>query len=225
MTSCPSRPIRVLIIDDHELVRAGLRMLLESQEHIVVVGETGNGLEAIELATREQPDVMLLDLDLGGKSSVDDIPALLRAAAKARVIVLTGVRDTELHQRAVHLGAVGLVLKDKAYTLLLKTIEHVAAGEVWLERTMMANILHCMTRHVVHPDPEAAKIATLTEREREIITLIGEGLKNQQIAERLFISPVTVGHHLSSIFNKLGVRDRLALVIYAYRHGLIQLHR
>lgn len=222
MTSSTSHPVRILLIDDHALLRAGLRMLLESPGHIVVVGETDNGPEAVELATREQPDVVLLDLDLSGETSVDYIPAILSAAKTTRVIVLTGVRDVELHQRAVRLGAVGLVLKDKAYSLLLKAIECVMAGEVWLERTMVASVLQGMARTAPRPDPEAEKISTLTPREREVITLIGEGLKNQQIAARLFISPVTVGHHLSSIFDKLGVSDRLSLVIYAYRHKLIQ---
>jgi DNA-binding NarL/FixJ family response regulator len=222
MLEATSQPIRLLIIDDHALLRAGLRMLLESQEGLVVVGETDNCLEAEQLTTREQPDIILLDLDLHGEIAVDCIPALLAAAQRARVIVLTGVQDAELHRRAVHLGAVGLVLKHKAYAVLLKAIACVQAGEVWLERTMMAHVLMRLTRTDA-PDPEADKIATLTEREREVIMLIGEGIKNQQIAERLCISRVTVGHHLSSIFDKLGVSDRLALVIYAYRHGLIQI--
>jgi DNA-binding NarL/FixJ family response regulator len=217
------QPIRLLIIDDYAMVRAGLRMLLESQEGLVVVGEADNCPEAVKLMTREPPDVILLDLDLHGEIAVDSIPTILAAAPTARIIVLTGVQDVELHRRAVYLGAVGLVLKDKAYTVLLKAIERVQAGEVWLERAMVAHVLTRMTRPDAYPDPEAAKIATLTERERGVITLIGAGLKNQQIAERLCISRVTVGHHLTSIFGKLGVSDRLALVIYAYRHKLIRL--
>ena len=216
------QPIRLLIIDDHTLVRAGLRMLLESQEGLVVVGETDNCPEAVKLMIREQPDVILLDLDLHGEIAVDSIPTLLAAAPTARMIVLTGVQDAELHLRAVRLGAVGLVLKDKAYAVLLKAIERVQAGEVWLERPMVANVLMRMTRTNAPSDLEADKIATLTERERGVVTLIGAGLKNQQIAERLCISRVTVGHHLTSIFGKLGVSDRLGLVIYAYRHKLIR---
>ena len=216
------QPIRLLIIDDHTLVRAGLRMLLESQEDLVVVGETDNCPEAVKLMIREQPDVILLDLDLHGEIAVDSIPTLLATVPTARMIVLTGVQDAELHLRAVRLGAVGLVLKDKAHTVLLKAIERVQAGEVWLERTMVANVLMRMTRTNAPSDFEADKIATLTERERGVVTLIGAGLKNQQIAERLCISRVTVGHHLTSIFGKLGVSDRLGLVIYAYRHKLIR---
>jgi DNA-binding NarL/FixJ family response regulator len=212
------------MIDDHALVRAGLRMLLESQGGIVVVGEAGQGAEALEIVSRKQPDIILLDLDLSGETSTDCIPALLTAAENARIIVLTGVRDNDLHQHAVRLGAVGLVLKERAGTTLLRAIERVYAGEVWLERTMMASVLQRMTRTSHRTDPEADKIATLTAREREVIALIGEGLRNRQVADRLFISETTVRHHLTSIYDKLDVADRLELVIYAYRHGLITLN-
>jgi DNA-binding NarL/FixJ family response regulator len=135
--------------------------------------------------------------------------------------VLTGVRDVEMHRRAVRLGAVGLVLKEKAADVLLKAIAKVYAGEVWLDRLLIANVLSEITRPTSQSlDPEDIKIKALTVREREIIKLIGQGLKNQAIANRLCISEATVRHHLTSIFGKLGVGDRLELAIYAYRHGL-----
>jgi DNA-binding NarL/FixJ family response regulator len=117
---------------------------------------------------------------------------------------------------------VGLVLKEKAAEVLLKAIERVHAGEVWLDRTLLASVLGDLTRASLKQpiDPEAIKIATITAREREVIGLIGQGLKNRQIGERLFISETTVRHHLTSIFGKLEVADRLELVIYAYRYGL-----
>lgn len=218
-----SQPIRILLVDDHVVVRAGLRMLIETQPGLQVVGEAGNRTDALAVAAREQPDIILLDLDLGGDIALDCIPALLAVAKQARMVILTGVYDAELHRRAVHLGAVGLVLKDKAAEVLLKAIEKVHAGEVWLERAMTASVLNEMTRgQDQQANPEAVKIATLTAREREVVALIGEGLKNQQIAKRLFIGETTVRHHLTSIFAKLGVSDRLELVIYAYRHGLIE---
>jgi DNA-binding NarL/FixJ family response regulator len=116
----------------------------------------------------------------------------------------------------------GLVLKEKAATVLLQAIEKVHAGEVWLEGAMIASVLREMTqtRETRQTNPEAARIALLTEREREIVALVGQGLRNKQVAERLFISEVTVRHHLTAIFAKLRVADRLELVIYAYRHGL-----
>jgi two-component system nitrate/nitrite response regulator NarL len=214
--------IRVLIIDDHGIVRAGLRMLLESQPGITVVGEAATCADALELATRAQPDVIVLDLDLGGENAVESIPALLHAAREARILILTGVRDSETHRQAIRHGAMGLVLKEKAAETLLQAIAKVRAGEVWLEPTMIARVLGDLTRSQTSPrtSPEAAKIATLTEREREVITLIGEGLRNKHIAERLYISEATVRHHLTSVFAKLDVSDRFELAIYAYQHGL-----
>ena len=198
-------------------------MLIETQPGLQVVGEAGNRTDALAVAAREQPDIILLDLDLGGDTALDCIPALLAVAKQTRIVILTGVYDAELHRRAVRLGAVGLVLKDKAAEVLIKAIEKVHAGEVWLERAMTASVLNEITHgQGQQASPEAVKIATLTAREREVVALIGEGLKNQQIARRLFISETTVRHHLTSIFAKLGLSDRLELVIYAYRHGLIE---
>jgi len=222
MATSLCQPIRVVIVDDHGVVRAGLRMLIESRPGLTVVGEAGNGSEALAVVAHTQPDIIVLDLDLGGENGLDHFPELRAAASAARVLVLTGVRDPELHRQAVRLGAMGLVLKEKAADMLLQAIEKVHAGEVWLESTMVADVLGALTgtRASQPPDPEAARIAALTEREREIVTLIGQGLRNKQIAERLGISETTVRHHLTSIFAKLEVSDRLELVIYAYRHSL-----
>jgi two-component system nitrate/nitrite response regulator NarL len=215
------KAIRILIIDDHAVIRAALRMLLESQPGVVVVGEGAGSEEALAAATREQPDIILLDLDLGEVNGLDLLPQLHTAAPGSHVVVLTGVRDVEMHHRAVRLGAVGLVRKEKAADVLLKAIAKVYAGEVWLDRLLIANVLSEITRPTSQSlDPEDIKIKTLTVREREIIKLIGQGSKNQAIADRLCISEATVRHHLTSIFGKLGVGDRLELAIYAYRHGL-----
>jgi DNA-binding NarL/FixJ family response regulator len=228
-TASPDRssPIRILLVDDHVLVRAGLRLLIESRPGLQVVGEATNRDEALASAADTQPDVVVLDLDLGGNNSLDFLSELLTAAEAARVLVLTAASDPELHRRAVELGAVGIVLKEQAADLLLRAIEKVHTGEVWLERTMIAHVLGQMTRRQGHAqlNPEEAKIATLTAREREVIVLIGEGLKNSHIAKRLFLSETTVRHHLTSIFSKLGVHDRLELVIYAYQHGLVSIPR
>jgi two-component system nitrate/nitrite response regulator NarL len=216
-----TKAIRILIIDDHAVIRAALRMLLESQPGVVVVGEGAGSEEALAAAAREQPDIILLDLDLGDVNGLDLLPQLHTVAPGSHVVVLTGVRDVEMHRRAVRLGAVGLVLKEKAADVLLKAIAKVYAGEVWLDRLLIANVLSEITRPASQSlDPEDIKIKTLTVREREIIKLIGQGFKNQAIADRLCISEATVRHHLTSIFGKLGVGDRLELAIYAYRHGL-----
>jgi two-component system nitrate/nitrite response regulator NarL len=216
-----TKTIRVLLIDDHAVVRAGLRMLIESRPGIEVVGEADNYLDAVAVTAREQPDIILLDLVMGGESGLDYLPKLVSVAEQARVLILTGVRDPKVHQRAVQLGAMGVVLKGEAPEVLIKAIEKVHAGEAWLDRTSMANILAEISGSGKQQySAESAHIETLTKREREIITLVAQGLKSKQIAERLRISDITVRHHLTSIYAKLRAADRFELILYAYRHGL-----
>jgi two-component system, NarL family, nitrate/nitrite response regulator NarL len=222
MPDAIKEPIRILLIDDHVIVRAGLRMLIENHKGMVVVGEAGTRIDALAIAAREKPQVILLDLDMGNESGLDFLRELLDAAAGARVVMLTGVRDPEAHRRAVHLGAMGLVLKDKAAEILIKAIEKVHAGEVWLDRSLTASVLSEMSQagEIRRADPDARRISSLTDREREIVGLVCEGLKNKQIGDRLFISEATVRNHLTSILSKLELSDRFELALYAYRHHL-----
>lgn len=224
MVSTSAQPIRVLLVDDHEMVRTGLRLLIEHHGHITVVGEATNRAEMLQLAAAEQPDIIVLDLDLAGESSLDVMARLRGVAERARVLVLTGVGDVSAHQEAIRLGAVGLVQKRQAPMVLIKAIEHVAIGEAWLDPSLVATVLSGLTRArgASHVDPEAVKIATLTDREHEVIGLICQGLQNRAIGVQLTITETTVRHHLTSIFAKLGVENRLELVIYAYRTGLAQ---
>jgi DNA-binding NarL/FixJ family response regulator len=223
--SAEKSAVRILMIDDHPMFRSGLRILIENQPGMKVVGEAGTRIEALALTASQQPDLILLDLDLGVDSGVDFIPELLATAQQARVLVLTGVLDPDAHRRAVSAGALGVVLKEKAVDVLIKAIERVHAGEVWLERWMTASVLSELSRakEAKNAGPEAIKIAELTEREREIIPLVGLGLKNKQIAERLFISEATVRNHLTSILSKLELSDRFELALFAYRHKLAKL--
>jgi DNA-binding NarL/FixJ family response regulator len=219
-----TKAISILLVDDHSLVRSGLQMLIESQlgPKLRVIGEAGNASQAIEGAKRLQPDIILLDLDLGKEDGLALLPRLLDIAPESKIIVLTGLRDREAHFQAGRLGAMGLVLKENAKEVLIKAIEKVHRGESWFDRSLTGRVLSEIARkkQMNQVDPEATKIAALTEREREIIELIGQGLKNKIIAERLFISVTTVRHHLTSIYGKLEVADRLELIIYAYRHAL-----
>ena len=217
-----AKPIRIVIVDDHVIVRAGLRMLIENHGGLTVVGEAGTGVDALAVTEKEQPDIILLDLDIGGESGLDFLRELLVSAPRTRVLVLTGVRDPEAHKRAVHLGAMGLVFKDKAAEVLIKAIEKVHAGEVWLDRYLTASVLSEMSKpnQVRKVDPEGEKIRSLTNRELEIIGLVCEGLKNKQIADRLFISEATVRNHLTSILSKLELSDRFELALYSYRQRL-----
>jgi two-component system nitrate/nitrite response regulator NarL len=224
MPNASTKPIRVMLIDDHVVMRTALRLLLESQPGLTAVGEATNRAEALQIAAREQPDIILLDVDLGGENGIDILPDVLAAANRAHVIVLTGIRDSEEYRRAVRLGAVGLVLKDQALGVLVQAIKQVHAGEAWLDPALVATVLAEAARtRGREAGPEANRIARLTEREGAVIALICEGLTNKQIAGRMSISETTVVHHLTSIFDKLGVANRLELVTYAYRHGLTRL--
>jgi two-component system nitrate/nitrite response regulator NarL len=223
MTNSASKQLRILIVDDHLMVRTGLGKLLEDAG-MEVVGMAGNRAEAIASAAREKPDVILLELEVNGEDSLRFVPEIREAASNARVLILTGLKKQEGHQRAVQAGAVGVVFKNQEAAVLIKAVRKVHAGEVWLDRTTMGNLFSEMTRKRSDGrDPDEARRESLTDRELQVITLIAEGLKNKQIAQRLFISETTVTHHLSSIFSKLDVSDRLELVIYAFGHDLARL--
>ncbi|GAC1446824.1 MAG: two-component system response regulator MnoR [Pyrinomonadaceae bacterium] len=218
-----TRRIRVILVDDHAIIRSGLRAVFSKQPQIEIIGEAATGGAALALTAKSKPDVVLLDLDLGdGDESGALIPQLHAVASDARILILTGIGDKKAHVRALKMGASGLVTKDKATETIVKAVEKVYQGEVWFDRAMMSAALGEMMRPSVPSkvDPESAKINSLTGREREVIRLIGEGLKNKQIADQLFISETTVTHHLTSVFSKLDVKNRLELIIYAYRYKL-----
>jgi two-component system, NarL family, nitrate/nitrite response regulator NarL len=222
MSAVKPEPIRILIVDDHAIVRAGLRMLIDQNPAMEVIGVAGNRSEAMALAASEQPNMIILDILLGDEDGLSFLPELREVATNTRVLVLTGLRSSESQRRAIIAGAMGVVLKEHAAEVLIKAILKVHEGEVWLDRSLMGSVLDEMTQGP-DIDPETAKIASLTERELQVIALIAEGLKNKQIGERLFISETTVTHHLSSIFSKLEVSDRLELVIYAFSRDLAKM--
>ncbi len=221
MAESETSTIRIVIVEDHKVVREGLRMLLESQEDMVVAAEAGTAEEALAAIGGEKPNIVLLDLDLGGVNVVERIPEMLAASKGSRVIVLTGVHDSQLHRRALRLGSLGLVLKDQAGSTLIKAIRRVHAGEAWIDRSMTANLVAEISGlDEAKNVREVAKIASLSRREREIVTVLCEGLNNKQIAGKLFISESTVRNHITSVLAKLELADRFELAIYAYRHSL-----
>lgn len=214
--------IRVLVVDDNEIIRQGLSLLLKREPNLEVVGDAGNTIDALEIVAREEPNIVLLNTDLNDEEAFDFLGLLHASAPNTRILVLTAKRDSEAHDRAVLLGAMGIVLRENAPGTLVRAIERVCAGEVWLDRSAMGRVFAQMSSNskIKKVDPEAAKAASLTEREREVVALIGEGLRNKEIADRLFISETTVRHHLTSIYSKVDITNRLKLIIFAYRQGL-----
>jgi DNA-binding NarL/FixJ family response regulator len=198
-------------------------MLIDNEIGFKVVGMAGSRSEALALASREEADVIVLDVDLGCDERLALLPELRDAAKNARVLILTRLRNVDIYRRAVRLGANGIVLKASASEVFIKAIHKIYEGEVWLDGSTVRNVLEEMTRASNEGNSEIPKTATLTKREREIIALVAEGLKNKEIAERLFISDTTVTHHLTSIFSKLEVSDRHLLLLYAFRYGLVKI--
>lgn len=213
--------IRVLLIHESPLLGAALRALLETQAQLEVIGLTPAASAALGLARATHPHIVLLDLAGAASGWLDLIPALLDVSPSSRVLVLLPHDDLELQRQAVRRGALGVVCMSEVPERLFRAITKVHAGEVWLSRAALADVLtHLHAPRPVVTDPEAQKLAALTPREREVIALLGTGLKNKPLAESLAITETTVRHHLTAIFTKLGVTDRVELIIYAYRYGL-----
>ena len=215
--------IRVLLADDQALVRAGFRVLIESEAGFEVVGEAVDGAEAVELAVANQPDVVLMDIRMPG---VDGIEATRRIAADdrtaaTRVLVLTTFERDEYVFQALRAGASGFLLKDTQPTDLLNAIRIVAAGEALLAPRVTRTVIAQFAQRAEPAAVDAAALAFLTEREREVLTLIGKGLSNSEIGATLFIGAATTKTHVSRILSKLGARDRAQLVVMAYETGLV----
>lgn len=222
MERLQERSIRILLVDDHVLLRDALRVIIHQRQDMLVIAEAATGAEAVRLAQRSQPDVTVLDLDLGGEDGLQIIPTLRSVASASNILVLTGLNDFHKHQRAARLGAIGLVHKNQPLTMLISAIERVSQGEAYLDPKLVAQVLtaRSVAGDPAPADPHAARIAQLTERERAVVGLVCAGLPNKTVGSKLAISETTVRHHLTSIFNKLGVANRVELVLYAYRHGL-----
>lgn len=223
MSAGATQPIRILLVDEHTIDRAGLRLLIESQPGLCVVGEASDAAGALALLGREQADLIVLDIDQPYGAGFEALAGLTASAAQPRVLALTREHDYDRQRRAAILGAMGVVTKDQTVAVLLKAIEKVHAGEIWFERAILAKLLGEMAHPAGGPHEQAnGHAARLTERELEVVALICEGLQNKQIATRMGISETTVRHRLTSIFSKLGVASRLELLVYAQRHELLR---
>jgi DNA-binding NarL/FixJ family response regulator len=209
-----------MIIDDESMIRRGLRLLVNDCPDFEVVGEAGCGMEALEIVARQRPDVILLDVNLRGENGLDLMPRLHEASPDSAVLVLTGEISTDAYLKSMRLGAMGLILKDKEPEELHRAIEKVHRGEAWFDRVLQGRLQQERARPADHNDEESARVGKLTKRQREVLAVLGEGLPNKKIAERLGISDGTVKRHLEDITNKLGAADRYELIILAYRHRL-----
>ncbi len=227
MPGTSNTPIRIVLLDAHTLFRVGLRCILESQPGMEIVGEAGDLDASLEIITSQNPDIILFESNLHSDPPCDLVPTLVKASTRARLILVSGVNDPTVQQQAVEDGVVGVISKTQSPETLIKAIEKVHAGEVWLERSLIANVLVRFSRSqpVTKVDPETASINSLSEREKEVVKLIGQGYKNKRISSELCISETTVRHHLTSIYDKLGVSDRLELLVYAHRYGLVTSHK
>ncbi len=209
--------IRLLIVDDHTVVREGMVALLGSKPDIEIVGLAADGREAAELARTLRPDVVLLDLMMPRQDGLTTIPQLLRDRPETRILVLTSFGQDEQIFAAIKAGALGYLLKDSSAQELVRAIRDVARGELTLHPAIARRLLGEVNRPAA---PAAASGGTLTERELEVLRLLAEGLSNQAIARKLTLSERTVGAHVSHILKKLHVASRTQAALYAIREGL-----
>ena len=214
--------IRVLLVDDQQLVREGLRRILHPEEGFEIAGECGDGREVAEAVARLHPDLVVMDVRM---KEVDGVEATRRLRTKPDappVLVLTTFDDDEVLSGALRAGAAGFVLKDAPGEDLIRSARTVAAGDAWLDPSVTERVL--ATYRSAAPtsdDGAAARIEELTPRERDVLRLIGRGASNNEIAESLFVSEATVKSHIGHIFTKLDLRDRAAAIVFAFDHGLV----
>jgi DNA-binding NarL/FixJ family response regulator len=213
--------IKLVLVESQRLVREAFQHLLEAKGNIVVVGEAGSPQEFFDAVEAHQPDVALVSLDASNERDMVLLRELHEVADRVRTLVLFSDVDPSLQARAIQLGALGIVPKSYSGQHLIKAVEKVHAGELWLDRAQTADVVNRLTNKGIENDPDSPKIASLTPRERQIVALVTEGLKNKGIAERLLISEATARNHLTSILDKLELSNRFQLAVFAFRKGLV----
>ena len=221
MDSARAHLVKILIADDHPIFRDGLRRLLESEDGFKVVGEACDGVEAVEFARTMKPEILLLDLAMPRRPGLEALRELSHNSVPVRVILLTAAAEREQIVEALQLGARGVVLKDCGTEILMKSIHAVLAGEYWVGREPVSNLLQYL-RGLLDSSTKISrqKRFGLTPRELDIVSAVVAGYANKEIAEHFKISEDTVKHHLSNIFDKLGVSTRLELALFAVNQAL-----
>jgi NarL family two-component system response regulator LiaR len=212
------QPIKVLLVDDHEMVRIGLSAVLGTEDGIEVVGEASNGQDGIRLARQYQPDVVLMDLVMEGMDGIETTRRLLQQVPDCKVIVLTSYLDDEKMYPVIEAGAFSYLLKTSRAQEIAQAIRAAVKGQPILESQVASKIMNRFRQ----PKEAAPAHQELTEREMEVLRLIASGKSNQEVADELFIGVKTVKFHVTNILAKLGVEDRTQAAIYAYRHGLVE---
>jgi NarL family two-component system response regulator LiaR len=210
--------IKVLLVDDHEMVRIGLAAVLGTEEGIEVVGEASSGAEGIRLAQQYRPDIVLMDLVMEGMDGIEATRRLLQLYPECKVIVLTSFLDDEKMYPVIEAGAFSYLLKTSRASEIAQAIRSAAKGQPILESQVASKIMHRFRQ----PKPAAALHESLTEREMEVLCLIAQGKSNQEAADVLFIGIKTIKFHVTNILAKLGVEDRTQAAIYAFKNGLVQ---
>ena len=216
-----SQPVRIVIADDHRLVREGLRRLLELQPEFTVVGEAADGVEALQQVKDLKPDVLLLDVAMPRLNGLDVARQLGRTLEEVRTVLLTASIEPEEAVRALRLGVRGIVMKDSAAQTLYKCIRAIMNGEYWVAHDRVNDLLHSLREVERASSQEAPPASRLTQRELQVISAIIDGATNRDIGKSLGLSEQTVKNHLSNIYDKLGVSSRLELALYAVHHRLL----
>jgi len=214
--------IRVAIADDQQLIRAGFRSLLEAEPDIEIVGEAGTGAEAVSLATATRPDVFLMDIRMPEGDGLWATEQIVRNSdlSSTRIVIVTTFELDEYVGRAIRAGASGFLVKDTEPVDFIRAVRVVAAGDALLSPTVTRRLLERLSGEISDA-PDSSSLSVITEREREVLGLVGLGLTNDEIGKRLFLSPLTAKTHVSRIMSKLAARDRVQLVVIAYETGLV----
>ncbi|MGP4042977.1 response regulator [Streptomyces sp. 2A115] len=215
------RVVRVVLADDQPLVRTALRMVMTDVPDLDVVGEAGTGAEAVELAESERPDVVVMDIRMPGMDGIEATRLITEGGTGAHVIVLTTFDDDDYLYGALRAGAAGFLVKDMALDDILAAIRVVATGDGLLAPSVTRRLIREFADRPVSDAPDTRTVEGITDREREVLTLVGNGLSNTEIAERLSISVATAKTYVTRLLAKLGARDRVRLVIIAYEAGLV----
>jgi DNA-binding NarL/FixJ family response regulator len=214
--------ISVLIADDQDLVREGLRMLLEAEPDLVVAGEAGDGGQALDRARLLDPDVILMDVRMPGINGIEATSRLVQAGSRARILMLTTFNLDEYVYHALKAGASGFLLKDASREQLTGAVRAVAAGETLLAPVITRRLIEDFCRGPAPGSPAVGPAGGLSERELGVVQLVAQGLSNSEIAARLYLSEATVKSHIARILAKLGLRDRVQVAVYAYEHGIVR---